>query len=99
QQILRTQGVHENAYSLNGPRDEAYCLEAASGQWSVYYCERGLKSGARTFTKKSDAYDYLQSLLTSDPTVYSPRRSTPNTTPIPHPLSLHLDTRGRPTGH
>lgn len=83
QQALLEQGIRKDAYSLNGPRDEAYCLKATGGQRSVYYCERGLKSGARTFTKKSDAYDYPQSLLASDPTAQSHRQSTPRTTTTP----------------
>ena len=72
QQALRAQGIRDDAYSLNGPRDEAYCLEASGGRWRVYYRERGLKSGQKDFREKLEAFDYLESLLASDPTAQQP---------------------------
>lgn len=63
---LQSLGVQDYAYSLDGTRDEAYCLDHSSAGWSVYYSERGLESGKKQFSTESEACDYLKSLLVND---------------------------------
>lgn len=63
---LQSLGIRGDAYSLEGPRDEAYCLSHSHGGWSVYYSERGLESGTKLFASEQEACEYLKSLLVSD---------------------------------
>jgi len=63
---LQSLGIRDDAYSLDGVRDETYCLNYSNAGWSVYYSERGLKSGKKLFTAESEACDYLKSLLIAD---------------------------------
>lgn len=63
---LKSLGVRDDAYSLDGTRDEAYCLDHSSAGWTVYYSERGLKSGMRLFASESEACEYLKLLLSTD---------------------------------
>ena len=63
---LESSGVRSDAYSLHGPCDEAYCLDKSGRNWSVYYYERGIESGKKTFASECDACDYLLELLRKD---------------------------------
>jgi len=69
-QRLRELGFREDSYFLNGSCNEAYCLKKSASGWCVYYYERGLQTGRRDFAKKSNAYEYLKTLLISDATTY-----------------------------
>lgn len=62
-------GVRKDSYSLDGPSEEAYCLDCTGGQWEVYYYERGIESGKRTFAAEVAACDYLLGVLMNDPSV------------------------------
>jgi hypothetical protein len=68
---LEKSGVRPYSYSLDGASDEAYCLDGNANSWSVYYYERGVESGKKTFANESDACEYLLSLLKKDPTAQS----------------------------
>ncbi len=47
-------GVNPRAYALDGGTDldEAYVLAHEGGQWSVYYSERGIRSGCESSQPK-----------------------------------------------
>ena len=56
------------AYSLGGGLpNEKYVLDQGVDKWSVYYSERGQKSGERTFNTEDEACRYMQKLLINDP--------------------------------
>ena len=58
---LMQSGLPSDTYCLNGGLpNEAYCIEhEADGRWSVYYSERGLKTGLMTFDTEKAACEYL----------------------------------------
>lgn len=66
---LDTAGVRRDVYSLNERcGEEMMCLERTRGRWAVYYSERGLRSGERSFETESEACEHLLNLLLRDPT-------------------------------
>ena len=67
QELLASEHVRQDAYSLDGDRDESMCLEPVPGGWAVYYSERGLRSGERRFAAEDDACQFLASRLLADP--------------------------------
>ena len=72
QKKLNEIGVRKSAYSLSGGLpNERYCIENSGRQWSVYYSERGQRTGEKIFTNESKACDYLLKELQSDPTVFA----------------------------
>lgn len=68
---LETASVSPEAYSLDGGLPgECYVLsKEPQGKWDVYYSERGVKTGLRSFDSESEACDCLLKLLLDDPTV------------------------------
>ena len=68
---LEIAGVRADSYSLNGPSEEAYCLDAAAGKWRVYYYERGIETGKLEFVVEAEACDHLLKLLSRDETTRS----------------------------
>ena len=65
--ILRERGVSPLAYCLGGGLpNEKYTLDQAGAKWSVYYSERGQRSGERVFDSEDEACRYLLQLLTKD---------------------------------
>ena len=69
QHFLEKRGVRPSAFSLKSPvADEAYCLERASGGWSVYYSERGNRNDERWFRTEEEALAALSDLVLADPT-------------------------------
>lgn len=72
QAALRERKINPLAYSLDGGLpNEKYTLEHAGSQWSVYYSERGQKTGERTFDSEDEACRHFLSLLGSDPSAQS----------------------------
>lgn len=66
---LVQEGIREDAYSLTGGTpDDTYVLSQDGQRWSVYYAERGLRIGERTFNSEADASDELLNRLLKDPT-------------------------------
>lgn len=63
---LESSGVRLDAYSLNGPSDEAYCLESSGTGWVVYYSERGIESGKKTFGSEAEACEYFAATVLTD---------------------------------
>lgn len=59
--LLDQEGVRRDAYSLVGerPQDESLCVEVIDAAWHVYYAERGLRSGERTFESEDEACEYM----------------------------------------
>jgi hypothetical protein len=66
-ELLEAEGVRDDAYSLDGDRDESMCLEPITGGWAVYYSERGLRSGERRFATEDEACQFLAARLLADP--------------------------------
>lgn len=66
-ELLGAEHVREDAYSLDGDRDESMCLEPVTGGWAVYYSERGLRSGERRFETEDEACQFLAARLLADP--------------------------------
>ena len=66
---LKAEGVRDDAYSVHDDiADESYVLEKGTGYWSVYYCERGVRTGERIFQSEEDACAHMYELLRADPT-------------------------------
>jgi hypothetical protein len=71
--ILRERNVSPLAYCLGGGLpNERYTLDQSGAKWSVYYSERGLRSGERVFESEDEACRYLLELLTNDSTTRIP---------------------------
>jgi hypothetical protein len=71
-QILEDEGIRPDAYDLNGGHEsERYTLRESWGVWSVYYSERGIESGTRTFTTESEACEYMLRLLQEDSSTHT----------------------------
>ncbi|MDB4872929.1 MAG: hypothetical protein JWL97_3933 [Gemmatimonadales bacterium] len=64
-QLLDAEHVHPQSYDLDGGLpNERYCLEERASGWSVYYSERGSRTGERTFPSEDEACrDLLDRLL------------------------------------
>ena len=66
---IQSLGISSRAYSLSGGLpNEKYCLSKEAAKWSVYYSERGQRSGEKEFKKEHDACIYILGLLKNDPT-------------------------------
>lgn len=67
---LEQSGVSPEAYSLDGGLpNECYVLDRESNErWTVYYSERGQKSGYRSFDSESAACQYFLERVLRDPT-------------------------------
>ena len=60
QQLLTSREVPKHAYSLHGENpNEAYCLSCEGDTWTVYYSERGLKTGLTSFCEEHKACEYF----------------------------------------
>ncbi len=71
--ILRERNVSSLAYCLSGGLpNEKYTLCQAGAKWSVYYSERGQKSGERVFDSEDEACRYFLQILTNDSTTHIP---------------------------
>jgi hypothetical protein len=70
--ILRDRKISPLAYSLGGGLpNEKYTLDQVGSRWSVYYSERGQRSGERIFDSEDEACRYLLNLLCNDPSTRS----------------------------
>lgn len=66
--LLDDENVSRDSYELHGGRaDEALVLEERGGAWIVYYAERGLRSGERTFRTQDEACRFMLDMLLRDP--------------------------------
>jgi hypothetical protein len=65
--LLLQRGVSPLAFSLGGGLPgEQYVLDQSPKGWSVYYSERGQRTGERLFATEEEACAYLLRLLTGD---------------------------------
>jgi hypothetical protein len=79
---LRTEGILESAYCLEGGLPcEEYVLAQETSGWAVYYGERGDKTGYRHFDGESDACDYFFATITHDKTTYRKASQTSTAEP------------------
>ena len=61
--------IKPSSYSLKGGLpSEKYCLSNESSSWSVYYSERGQRTGENVFSNESKACEYFLKELKNDPT-------------------------------
>ena len=58
--FLDGKGISPNAYSFDGDRDEAYCLQKIGNEWLVYYSERGNKNELAWGKTEAQALDVLK---------------------------------------
>ena len=64
--LLVREGFREDAYSLDsGLPDEAYRLDHLTGQWSVYYSDRGWHTGLRDFPDEASDCRYSAFIMCS----------------------------------
>lgn len=64
QNRLNAYGVDPSAYSLEGGLpNEAYVLDHDRGLWSVYYSERGQRTGESVYPTESEACEALLKML------------------------------------
>jgi hypothetical protein len=67
QKILVERKLSPLAYSLDGGLpNEKYVLERVVQKWSVYYSERGQRSGEEVFETEDAACQYMLKLLAND---------------------------------
>ena len=66
--ILDQEGVRPSAYSLEGDRDNAYCLGIAEGGWTVWFSERGRRIDEMQFDTEDEACSELVLRVVEDPT-------------------------------
>jgi hypothetical protein len=68
-EALEREGFDPSSYDLRGGLlSERYTLACEEGVWSVYYSERGLQSGHKSFAGESEACEYLLQIMRDDPT-------------------------------
>jgi hypothetical protein len=73
-QVLNDEAVDPRAYELfGGHPSESFVLDDRGAGWVVYYSERGLESGLRSFPNEDLACRHLLELLLRDPTTRLPR--------------------------
>lgn len=74
---LRRANIDERFVSLDGSaRDESLVLEHEPVMgWTVYYSERGQRTGERTFRSEDQACQFILDKLSSDPTVKTTKSS------------------------
>jgi hypothetical protein len=80
-ELLAKRGIDPASYSLNGGHpSERYVLGQRGHNWVVYYSERGLETGLRTFQSEDLACRHLVDLLWKRPdrsgSASHPRRCT-----------------------
>lgn len=69
ERMLNREGFDPSSYDLEGGLlPERYTLFNQGGIWYVYYSERGLQTGKRSFATESEACGYLLDLMRDDPT-------------------------------
>ena len=91
---LDKEGVRRDAYNLEGGyNDESLTLEQGEDHWSVYYCERGSKTGMKILATEDEACRYLLSELREDRTAHidAPRMTRPKLFEILKKESVHQD--------
>ena len=69
-QLLTRRGFDPAAYSLTGGHPaERYVLDHRGHEWVVYYSERRIETGRRSFASEDLACRHLADLLWNDRTV------------------------------
>ena len=69
--LLARRGVDPASYTLTGGHpSERYVIDQRGHGWVVYYSERGLETGLRTFQSEDLACRHFADLLWEDRTVH-----------------------------
>lgn len=85
---LAKRGVDPAAYSLEGGHpSERYVLDQRGNEWVVFYSERGLETGLRSFESEDLACRHLVDLLWKDHTVRPERGERGSSEPRTFSLS------------
>lgn len=63
---MKSLGVPECYYSLDGPKEEAMCVERAEDGWIVYTYERGNKYDALTYETLGEALNFVVRCFTKN---------------------------------
>jgi hypothetical protein len=68
-EAIEREGIRARTYDLIGGNDrtECLCLGICGGGWSVWYAERGLRTGERFFDTEDEACSYMLIRLVGDP--------------------------------
>jgi len=67
---LKAAGVRSTAYSVDGNKDMALCIEKKGDQWDVFYSERGGESFSKTFYSEKAACEFMFDSLMNDKTSF-----------------------------
>jgi hypothetical protein len=68
EQLLDRERIRPDAYSLSGQvNDESLCLLPELDGWTVFYSERGGRTGPRHFETEAEACDFIATRLLADP--------------------------------
>lgn len=58
--------IPSNAFSIGDPsQDESLCIRERNGHWEVFYYERGIRTGLRTFREEHEACENFSSRIKS----------------------------------
>jgi hypothetical protein len=73
-EVVREAEIDPRSYWLDGglPPERFVLSQDATG-WHVYYSERGLRTGLRSFQSEGDALTYLCDELLDDPSARQPQ--------------------------
>ena len=68
---LTALGIDPTAYCLSGglPNESLVLNQEPSGEWQVYYSERGQKSGLRIFDSEDNAVHFFLEVILHDSAV------------------------------
>lgn len=67
--LLEREGISDSSFTFDpDSADEQYVLATETGGWTVYYAERGLRSGERNFDTEDEACTFLFEILLRDGT-------------------------------
>lgn len=65
---LEEASIDPQSYDLDECLGETYVVRQSEGTWQVFYFERGIKRGLRTFDHEADANTFFFDLVSDDPT-------------------------------
>ena len=67
EKVLIKLKVRKNTYSLlKVHKDERYCISKESNHWSVYYSEKGQRTGEQIFKTEALACEYFLNQIKKD---------------------------------
>lgn len=64
--VLKANRVRPDAYSIGCDNDESYVALEVDGRWTVFYSQRGLRTGVKECSDVSSAMNRLVELVLDD---------------------------------